>query len=148
MKTAIISSTDISKYGRMGADFHILLAEHRPIAEELLEKYEPQELLSLAWALPYREEIAQAVSPTMYTLGQEKFLKKYEKVSRNTLALWRSLAAYCAAASDMASSIILEEVLELSKQKKAKLEKLKILLDSVKKKGAVKTAEAIKRGTK
>jgi hypothetical protein len=57
--------SDVAASGRWDAQYHLLLAEHKDVYEELLEKFTPNELVALAKQLPYDHRAACAVCPGM-----------------------------------------------------------------------------------
>ena len=152
MKSVAIQSSALG--GRWDAKYNILLAEHLELANELLAVLGADDLCALARSLPYDQLAAEAVCPPMNqgTFGKQRGQSYFFdwigtpgqwKVDKN-----KAIAAYCAAAAQFAVAKILEEVLQLRKAEKAILDRLGVILESAKDKGAVKLVEAMKRSSK
>lgn len=149
-KCGVVSSGTVQKFGRLDAPFALLAEYHRPVAEELLEKLTLEELVQFAKDLPYDHEAAAAVClgrRWTYRSNFEKWLDRQLK-AKNPNRVTTDVAVYCAAAAQCAASKILEEMLEITKQKLAKAQQLRALLDGAKAKGLKKTFEAMKHGGK
>lgn len=148
MKVGVVSSAELAESGRWDARFHLLAAEHRAVAHELFDRFDLAELVALATDLPFDKAAADAVFPSVEGLGTARFrdvvaglaekppdqeiapgLGRYRRPQVSARRRKKDLAVYCAAASHSARDRVLGEVLELARQKLAKLEALKRLLD-------------------
>jgi hypothetical protein len=154
VKTGTVQFSDLGKTGRMDAGFHLLLAAHRPLYDELMAKFSREELVQLALALPYDRDAARAVAPEMTTAEnrgeayfRDTWLGKWAKKKSAWPRQHSDLAVYCAAASQQATSKVLEGVLAQRKEQLEKVRALKSLWDLAAGKGAKVFQEAIVRGT-
>lgn len=117
----------------MDASFNALVERYQPLYAELLANFTREELMALAKSLPYDEQAAAVVVSGTMLLTQDLFRRWLDRPAKMIHSLRRrdsDVAAYVAAASQHAASKVLEEVAELKKQEKAKLEGLKALLES------------------
>lgn len=152
MNAGSIDSSRMTEFGRMDAKFLLLAESHRPLYEELMATLSREEICELAKSLPFDPDAAEAVYRAMRNnKGPVFFFAWVEQVKTLKSLLpskHRDVAVYCCAAAQMAASKILEEVLELSRQKEKKLQGLKDLLTFVKEKQCHLLSEVMKKGSK
>lgn len=164
MHSAVVNSSELAKSGRWDAKYHVLLAEHAPLAEELATKFDAVELLKLIDVLPYDQRAADAVfgrstpmtrSALQVEVGRQRDSKLQVEVGRQRdsklirdQVRWRqTLAVYVAAASHYAVSKVLEEIAELKKREAARLNELCGVLDLAREKGATALLASLKDHT-
>jgi hypothetical protein len=97
MQSGVISASQLSANQRWDAGFLLLQARHKPIVDELVEKYTPEELIGLAQALPFHSDAAKTIWPhTTYgggtNISEAQFRSRYW-----TTFPPLTLATYCAA---------------------------------------------------
>lgn len=135
MKTTIVSSATLAGHGRWDARYHLLAAEHGPLAAELFDRFDAAGLAALAADLPFDKAAADAVFPRVHGLDRAAFLeilqgKKPPKDeeewktrrpvpvrSLQAVTRRRQLAVYCAAAAFRSPYELRERLLELSRLK-------------------------------
>jgi hypothetical protein len=151
MKVTAVSAADLDATGRMDAGFHCLLAQHRPVYNELLARFTTVELVDLAHQLPYDQEAAFSVlvrnAPAVTNISLARFEEwlSHKPHKLSTTRRFRSdLAAYCAAACQHAASKVLTEVLALKQEELAKLQRLQHVLELLQGKEAPATLNAVK----
>ena len=122
--------------------------DHAELAAQLAETFTMAELVDLAQRLPADMRAANAIYPTPQGWANfAAWVKRAQNEEYGSVTARHSrMAVYVAAASQHAASKVLEEVLELRKQEKAKLDALKLLLDTAGTR-APSLAEAIKKGS-
>lgn len=147
VKTAVVASAELATQGRWDAQYHVLLAEHKELAEDLHATLTEDELIQLVADLPFNQEAANIVWSRQTDISRNAFLEELRAKRRanSDRVRKRWLAAYCAAAAQGTVARVLEEVLELSKQKEAKLLHLKTVLGLAKDKGLPRLTAALKR---
>lgn len=147
-KTAVVSASELARQGRWDAQYHVLLAEHKELAEDLHATLTEDELIRLAADLPFNQDAANAIWPRQGNIYRPEFLETLAKKQRggnSERVRKRWLAAYCAAAAQGTVGHVLEEVLELSRQKEKKLLHLKSVLNLARDKNLPLLTAALKR---
>lgn len=169
MKFGVVASAQLAATGRLDAPFNLLMAEHQPLVEELVEKFDAAELVQLALALPFDQKAADAVFPQLHPQTWASFQEKVDpkpKIRRDAWGdvlppeepkppgvretiRWRTtLAIYCAAAAQFTQAKCLEKLLEIARLKLAETKKLVAVCKLVRAKGATHLQAAIARDSK
>ena len=133
MKHTAVPASALTEFGRMDADFHILAAEHKELYLELIAKFDRAGLVHLAKTLPRDARAYAAIVPTRYVAAPTMRFDAWLAAERTRLT---DLAVYAAAAAQHATSKVLEQMLELGKQRKAMLDELLGLFRIAKEKDA------------
>ena len=60
MRSMAIKLSNISKYGRMDAGFHLLMAQHQKDVDKLLNRFSKDELLVFALKIPFNKAANKA----------------------------------------------------------------------------------------
>lgn len=137
MKTATVRSATLAEHGHWGVRYHLLAAEHGPLAAELFDRFDAAGLAALAADLPFDKAAAEAVFPRVHGLDRSAFLEilwgkkppkdeeewktKRPVPARELQAVTRrrQLAVYCAAAAFRSPYELRERLLELAHRKLA-----------------------------
>lgn len=159
MESVVFTSSDLDRFGSWAPGLHVLVAQCRDHLEEVLA-LSHEELLVLAESVPFDRRIAEQCMPSLLwdngvcQSDFDRWLARFKRPEEPTdcdaqnyqadynrfhtwegplKSQWRCLALYVAAAAKHTVAKFLEDMLELSKQKLAILNRLNGVLDLARK---------------